>query len=85
MKHSSSLPKAPADTLTEEEQKTYEWQMWTPDFGLEGQKSLKNSSVLISRCGGVGSVVAYEHAWSLSSCEINAHGCTKAVWTDVQF
>ncbi len=49
-------------TLTDEERATYEWQMWVPDFGAEGQQKLKNASVMISRVGGVGSVVAYELA-----------------------
>ena len=48
--------------LTEEEQATYEWQIWSPGFGEEGQRKLKGSRVLISRCGGLGGVVAYELA-----------------------
>ena len=48
--------------LTDEERAVYEWQMWTPDFGEAGQERLKGASVLISRCGGLGSVVAYELA-----------------------
>ena len=36
--------------------------MWVPDFGQMGQEKLKNASVMISRCGGLGSVVAYELA-----------------------
>jgi len=48
--------------LTDEERQTYEWQMWVPDFGEAGQQKLKNASVMISRVGGVGSVVAYELA-----------------------
>ena len=48
--------------LTEEERAVYEWQMWVPDFGEAGQQKLKDSSVMISRVGGVGSVVAYELA-----------------------
>jgi molybdopterin/thiamine biosynthesis adenylyltransferase len=36
--------------------------MWTPDFGEAGQIKLKNSSVLVSRVGGLGGVVAYELA-----------------------
>ncbi len=50
------------DGLTAEERAVYEWQIWSPDFGEEGQRKLKNSCVLISRCGGLGSVVAYELA-----------------------
>ncbi|MDG1873585.1 MAG: HesA/MoeB/ThiF family protein [Mariniblastus sp.] len=56
------LPRKPADSLSDEEKATYQWQMWTPGFGEEGQRRLKNSTVLISRCGGLGSVVAYELA-----------------------
>ncbi len=52
---------APAP-LTDEERARYEWQMWTPGFGEAGQQRLKGSSVLVSRVGGVGSVVAYELA-----------------------
>lgn len=48
--------------LTDEERQIYEWQMWVPDFGEIGQQKLKNASVMISRVGGVGSVVAYELA-----------------------
>ena len=48
--------------LTPEEKETYQWQLWVPDFGEEGQVKLKNASVLVSRCGGLGSVVAYELA-----------------------
>lgn len=48
--------------LTDHERATYEWQMWVPDFGESGQQKLKNASVMVSRVGGVGSVVAYELA-----------------------
>ena len=48
--------------LTDEERAVYEWQLWVPDFGEEGQEKLKGASVLVSRCGGLGSVVAYELA-----------------------
>ncbi len=48
--------------LTDEERAVYEWQMWVPDFGESGQEKLKNASVMVSRVGGVGSVVAYELA-----------------------
>ena len=51
-----------ANALTDEEQAVYEWQMWIPDLGRQGQQSLKDASVMISRVGGVGSVVAYELA-----------------------
>ena len=48
--------------LTPEEKATYEWQIWVPEFGEAGQEKLKDASVLISRSGGLGSVVAYQLA-----------------------
>jgi len=48
--------------MTSEERAIYEWQMWIPGFGEEGQRKLKDASVLISRCGGLGGLVAYELA-----------------------
>ncbi len=48
--------------LTDEEHAVYEWQIWTPGFGEAGQEKLKGASVLVSRVGGLGSVVAYELA-----------------------
>jgi len=74
MNQSNSLPKEPADALSDEERKTYEWQIWTKDFGELGQRRLKNSSVLISRCGGLGSVVAYELAAAGVGQLVIAHG-----------
>ncbi len=50
------------EELTPEEKATYEWQMWVPDFGEAGQQKLKDASVMISRAGGVGGVVAYQLA-----------------------
>lgn len=48
--------------LSNDDRAIYEWQLRVPDFGEAGQERLKNASVLISRCGGLGSVVAYELA-----------------------
>ena len=48
--------------LTDQEKAVYEWQMWVPEFGEEGQRRLKAASVLVTRCGGLGCVVAYELA-----------------------
>jgi molybdopterin-synthase adenylyltransferase len=48
--------------LTDEERAIYEWQIWVEDFGESGQAALKGSSVLISRVGGLGGIVAYELA-----------------------
>lgn len=61
-------------SLTHPEKAIYEWQMWVPDFGEIGQKKLKNASVMISRCGGVGGVVAYELAAAGVGKLILAHG-----------
>ncbi len=47
---------APSVDLTDLDRNIYEWQMWVSDFGEEGQRKLKGSSVLVSRCGGLGSV-----------------------------
>ena len=48
--------------LTDDERETYAWQLDVRDFGDVGQQKLKGASVLISRVGGLGSVVAYELA-----------------------
>lgn len=48
--------------LTDVERAVYEWQIWVPGFGEAGQQRLRDASVLISRCGGLGGVVAYELA-----------------------
>jgi len=61
-------------SLTELEKATYEWQMWVPDFGEKGQEKLKQASVLISRIGGVGGVVAYELAAAGIGKLVLAHG-----------
>lgn len=51
-----------ADDLTDDEREIYSWQLDVRDFGHQGQLKLKNATVLISRVGGLGSVVAYELA-----------------------
>jgi len=48
--------------LSEFEKARYEWQMWSPGVGEEGQEKLKAARVLISRGGGVGGTVALELA-----------------------
>lgn len=48
--------------LTDEERAIYEWQMWTPDFGEAGQRRLKDSTVFVSRIGGVGGTLALQLA-----------------------
>lgn len=52
----------PDEPLTDEERATYEWQMWVPDLGEAGQRKLKAASVLVTRVGGLGGLVAYELA-----------------------
>jgi len=48
--------------LSDAERIRYEWQLSIPGFGEAGQRRLRESTVLISRCGGVGGAVAYELA-----------------------
>jgi len=60
--------------LTDEERAIYEWQMWVPGLGEEGQRKLKGASVLISRCGGLGGLVAYELAAAGVGRLVIAHG-----------
>lgn len=60
--------------LTPEEKAAYEWQMWVPGFGEAGQKKLKGASVLISRVGGLGGLVAYELAAAGVGRLVLAHG-----------
>ena len=50
------------ETLTDEERRIYEWQMWLPGFGEAAQSRLKGASVLISRVGGVGGQAALQLA-----------------------
>lgn len=45
-------------SLSAEEDARYEWQRDVRGFGVEGQRRLKQTSVLISRVGGVGGSVA---------------------------
>lgn len=60
--------------LTDIEKAVYEWQMWVPGFGEAGQQKLKNSTVLISRVGGLGGIVAYQLAAAGIGRLILAHG-----------
>jgi molybdopterin/thiamine biosynthesis adenylyltransferase len=48
--------------VSPEEQALYEWQVWSPGFGPQGQRRLKAAAVLVSRCGGVGGAAAYQLA-----------------------
>lgn len=60
--------------ISEKELSVYEWQFDVPGFGIGGQEKLKNATVLISRCGGLGSVVAYELAAAGVGKLVIAHG-----------
>ena len=48
--------------LSEVELERYEWQRWVRGFGDEGQRRLKQATVLISRIGGVGGTAALQLA-----------------------
>jgi len=60
--------------LTPEELAIYEWQMWVSDFDENRQRILKGSSVLISRCGGVGGTAALQLAAAGIGRLVLAHG-----------
>jgi len=57
MSKPSDLPK-----LTDTEREVYSWQTTVAGFGEEGQRRLKAATVMVSRIGGVGGLVAYELA-----------------------
>ena len=58
--------------LTDFEREVYSWQTTVPGFGEEGQRCLKGATVMISRIGGLGGLVAFELA---------AAGVGRLVWT----
>lgn len=60
--------------LTATDRSLYEWQMWVPGIGEEGQRKLKGASVLISRVGGLGGLVALELAAAGVGRLVLAHG-----------
>jgi molybdopterin-synthase adenylyltransferase len=62
--------------LTDTDRAIYEWQMWVPGHGESGQRKLKAASVLISRVGGLGGLVALELAAAGVGRLILAHGGT---------
>jgi molybdopterin-synthase adenylyltransferase len=64
------------EPLSDEERATYEWQMWVPGVGEEGQRRLKAATVLVSRVGGLGGLAAYELAAAGVGRLILAHAGT---------
>lgn len=60
--------------LSPEELAVYDWQLTVPGFGEEGQRRLKGATVLISRAGGLGGLVAYELAAAGVGRLLIAHG-----------
>ncbi|MGI9457776.1 MAG: HesA/MoeB/ThiF family protein [Aeoliella sp.] len=63
-----------ARQLTDAERARYEWQLCVPAFGEAGQLKLRDASVLISRVGGLGGLVAYELAAAGVGRLVLAHG-----------
>jgi molybdopterin-synthase adenylyltransferase len=69
--------------LTADDRAIHEWQMWVSGFGEEGQRKLKNATVLVSRVGGVGGALAqqlaaagvgrliFAHAGNLRASDLN--------------
>lgn len=45
--------------LSDLDRATYEWQLDVPGFGEEGQAKLRQSTALVSRCGGLGGPVCF--------------------------
>ncbi len=63
-----------AKPLNALEKEIYGWQMTVDGFGEVGQERLNGASVLVSRCGGLGGVVAYELAAAGVGRLVLAHG-----------
>ena len=80
MSDPSELPE-----LTDAEREVYSWQTTVAGFGEEGQRKLKAATVMGSRIGGLGGLVAYElaaagvgrlvlaHAGALKPSDLNRH------------
>ena len=70
----ASNPDRTAPELTDEERETYGWQLPVAGFGEAGQRRLKGASVLVSRIGGLGGVVAQQLAAAGVGRLVLAHG-----------
>ena len=62
------------DRLTDEELETYGWQLPVAGFGEAGQRRLKGATVMVSRIGGLGGVVAQQLAAAGIGRLVLAHG-----------
>ena len=60
--------------LTDLDHSIYEWQLSVPGFGESGQAKLRDSTALISRCGGLGGPLAFSLAAAGFGKLILAHG-----------
>ena len=60
--------------LTDFEREVYSWQTTVSGFGEEGQRRLKGATVMVSRIGGLGGLVAFELAAAGIGRLILAHG-----------
>ena len=69
-----SHPDSALPELTDEERAVYNGQVPIAGFGETGQRRLKGASVLISRVGGLGGMVAFELAAAGVGRLILAHG-----------
>ncbi len=78
MAASNPAPPNPADDpaagLTAEELDTYGWQLDVAGFGPAGQRRLRDASVLVTRVGGLGGIVATELAAAGIGRLVLAHG-----------
>lgn len=60
--------------LSDQDRAVYEWQLDVPGFGEEGQATLRRSTALVSRCGGLGGPLAFSLAAAGFGKLVLAHG-----------
>lgn len=70
----SRKPENSRNAVAGSDHSRYEWQLDIEGFGPDGQDRLSQASVLVSRCGGLGGVVAYELAAAGVGRLVIAHG-----------